>query len=120
MSDERQLRDELEKVQSEVLALRRALDKPDSLHRDVRARIEQLRRAREQQRQRLDEARGQAAEAAAELARLQTETAKLTAQLEAALRSERVLVDNAVHSLDPGPGRAGCLGVVMLIGAVFW
>ena len=114
MADERQLRDELEKVQSAVLKLRTALGKPETLHADFRARIEQLRRSRDQQRARLEESLREEERLSSELGALTAQNAKLNDALDAAQRSERVLVAQTVSELDPGPARAGCLGLVLV------
>src|SRR3954465_5792439 len=98
MADDRQLRDELEKVQSEVLRLRKALDQPQGLHADVRARIEGLRRSRAQQQTRRGGARPQAEAVEVQLRGGVAENETLQAELDALLASEGGLVDAAVRS----------------------
>jgi chromosome segregation ATPase len=114
--DDRQQRDELEKVQSEVLRLRRALEKPTTLHADVRARIDSLRKSRAQQQQRLDEAKAKMLELEEELRRAREETSALQVELDSISGTERSLVDAAVSRLDPGPrAGTGCLTALVAL-----
>ena len=123
MSDDRQLRDELEKVQSEVLRLKRALDQPDSLQADLRARVDSLRRTRAQQQEKLDEATARLHELDGQRRSQMTANQQLQSELDDLLRSERRLVDRTVQSLDPGPARSGCAAMLVLAtvaGAWWW
>lgn len=117
MADDRQLRDELEKTQSEVLRLKKALATPaTSLHADVRARIESLRKARAQQEAKLQEVEAEVAKHEEQLREVMRENEAKQGELDGLLTSERGLVDSAVRSLDPGPRRgAGCLTVLAVI-----
>ena len=117
-SDDRQLRDELEKVQAEVVRLRRAIDRPEGLHTDLRARIESLRRSRVQQQEKLDEVRAEVDRLEAELRAVMDANAVLQSDLDGLLVSERSLVGTTVHTLDPGPpATTGCLGVLVFAAA---
>ncbi|MBK7857068.1 MAG: hypothetical protein IPJ65_00330 [Archangiaceae bacterium] len=119
MADDRQLRDELEKVQAEVKRLRQAFDDPSRLHLDLRARIEGLTRSRQQQRDRLEAARAEQAAVERELLEVRHACAELENELHGLQETESGLVDATVARLDPGPrARAGCLAAVVVLLAV--
>jgi chromosome segregation ATPase len=119
MADDRQLRDELERVQGEVARLRRALAQPDSLHGDVRARIETLRRSKVTQAERLDEAQAELDRLEAEVRAVMTENAKRQLELDGLLVTERTLIGQTVHHLNPGaPPNSGCLTALALAALV--
>ena len=109
MPDDRELRDELEKVQSEVLRLKRGF-KHHGLYADVRARIESLRRSKQQQQQKLDDALAEIASLEQQARAVMAANEKLQAELYDLARREGALVSATVHSLDPGPrSGTGCL-----------
>ena len=114
MADDRELRNELEKVQAEVLRLKRALDSGE-VHVDVRARIESLRRSKVAQAAKLDEARAEMAALEQRLRAVMDENAGRQAALDEVARRERALVEATARLLYPGPRRsAGCTTVVAL------
>lgn len=115
MADDRQLRDELEKVQGEVARLRRALAQPDSLHGDVRARIETLRRSKVTQQERLDEAQAELERLEAEVRAVMAANEKLQGELDGLIITERTLIGQTVHHLNPGAApNSGCLTALAL------
>lgn len=115
MADDRELRNELEKVQAEALKLKRALELGE-VHVDVRARVESLRRSKATQAAKLDEARAEMATLEQRLRAVMDENAARQAALDELARRERGLVEATVHQLDPGPRRsAGCLSLVALV-----
>ncbi len=118
MADDRQLRDELEKVQSEVLRLKKALANPAELLTGQRARVDALRRSKAQQEEKLKDARSEAALLQAQLNDLVHQNQGLQRELDALLTTERGLVGAAVRHLDPGPSRAGCTTLAVLLAVV--
>lgn len=115
MADDRQLRDELEKVQSEVLRLKKALASPGELHAGHKTRIESLRRARAQQEEKLKDARSELALLEAQLKKQSADNERLRRELDGVLVTERQLVAATVRHLDPGPSRAGCMTLLALV-----
>ncbi|MBL8956351.1 MAG: hypothetical protein JNK82_36595 [Myxococcaceae bacterium] len=122
MPDDRQLRNELEKVQGEVLRLKKALASPGELGAVQKTRIESLRRAKQQQEEKLKDARADLVLLQSQLEALRKDNERLQSELNQVLSTERRLVDTTVRRLDPGPSRAGCmtLMVVLVMGLLGW
>mgnify|MGYP001487898931 CR=1 FL=1 len=119
MADDRQLRDELEKVQGEVARLRRALAQPDNLHGDVRARIETLRRSKATQVEKLDEAQAELERLEGEVRAVMAANERLQTELDGLAITERSLIGMTVHHLNPGaPPNSGCLTALALAALV--
>ena len=115
MADDRELRNELEKVQGEVLRLKKTLASPAELGAGQKARIESLRRAKQQQVEKLKDAQTDLALLRQALQAAKDEELRLHRELEAVRQTEHGLVYTTVRKLDPGPSRAGCMTLAVML-----